>query len=158
MIKNYVFNLTLKFPPVLVTFLFGFLAWLLILVGPDIELPWVARIILCASISALGLILCGMGVHVFSTRGTTVNPVSPDRASCLITTGIYSVTRNPMYLGFLCILIAWAIFLGNAFSLFSPAGFIMYLNRYQIIPEESILHQKFGDEFVQYKLKVKRWL
>ncbi len=88
-----------------------------------------------------------------------MNPTNPSNASSLVVHGIYRVSRNPMYLGALMLLIAWGIYLGNLMVLVAlPAAFVIYMNKFQIGPEEQALQQLFGDDFVSYKKKVRRWI
>ena len=89
---------------------------------------------------------------------TTINPVKPSSASSLVITGIYRLTRNPMYLGSLFILLGWAVFLANVLAFLLLPGFVLYINRFQIIPEETALSGIFGSEFATYKANVRRWL
>jgi protein-S-isoprenylcysteine O-methyltransferase Ste14 len=114
--------------------------------------------ILSASVALAGAIICGLGIVSFRQARTTVNPMKPDSASSLVVSGVYRLTRNPMYLGFLLILLGWAIFLSNALAfLFLPA-FLVYMNRFQIEPEEKALHALFGEQFAAYTARVRRWL
>ena len=76
----------------------------------------------------------------------------------MVRSGIYRVSRNPMYLGFLLALLALAIFLANPLSLVLVPLFVVYMNRFQIGPEERALVALFGQEFASYSLKVRRWL
>ena len=108
--------------------------------------------------AAAGAAISGLGVQAFRRARTTVNPTQPAKASALVRSGIYAVTRNPMYLGFLLLLCAWAIHLSNAFALpFLPA-FAAYLNRFQIQPEERVLTATFGPSFTAYAAHVRRWI
>ncbi|MEO6986903.1 MAG: isoprenylcysteine carboxylmethyltransferase family protein [Paralcaligenes sp.] len=98
------------------------------------------------------------GIIAFKRAQTTVDPRRPGSASTLVTSGIYRLTRNPMYLGILLVLIAWAIFLGNGLSLLFAFALAMYIHRYQIRPEERFLQEKFGADFARYKAKVRAWI
>lgn len=82
----------------------------------------------------------------------------PDAASTLVTSGIYRVTRNPMYLGILFALLGWGLFLSNLGSLLFCGVFVLYMSRFQIQPEERALEVKFGVAFIMYKSRVRRWL
>jgi protein-S-isoprenylcysteine O-methyltransferase Ste14 len=109
----------------------------------------------------LALVAAGIalaGVVAFRVNKTTVNPINPGAASAVVCSGVYRFSRNPMYLGFLLALIAWAIYLSNALAaLFLPA-FVAYMNHFQIKPEERILLAKFGPAFSQYMAAVRRWI
>ncbi len=100
-----------------------------------------------------------MGVLSFRQAKTTVNPVQPTQASTLVVSGIYRFSRNPMYLGFLFLLLSWAAFLANIPALLlGPPLFAGYMNKFQILPEEKILCSLFGDDFEIYKNRVRRWI
>jgi len=90
--------------------------------------------------------------------GTTVNPMKPESSSALVRSGIYAWSRNPMYVGFLLILIAWAILLSNATAFVFLPGFLLYMNRFQIEPEERALFSTFGQHFTAYAARVRRWI
>jgi protein-S-isoprenylcysteine O-methyltransferase Ste14 len=150
--------LKLKIPPPVVALLTGVLMWLATRAAANCAFMMPARRTLAACIALAGVATAILGVLSFRRAGTTVNPMNPERASSLVTSGIYRLTRNPMYLGLLLGLIAWSVFLSNALAfLFLPA-FILYLNRFQIAPEEAALARVFGQEFVDYKSRVRRWL
>jgi protein-S-isoprenylcysteine O-methyltransferase Ste14 len=98
------------------------------------------------------------GVLAFRRARTTLNPTKPEQASSLVRSGVYRVTRNPMYVGLLCVLVAWAVFLSSAWALLGPLIFVLYIGRFQIAPEERALAKLFGSEFADYQAKVRRWL
>jgi protein-S-isoprenylcysteine O-methyltransferase Ste14 len=89
---------------------------------------------------------------------TTINPMSPNKTSALVTGGIYRLSRNPMYVGLFLFLMAWAIQLSMLWPFIGPVLFVIYINRFQITPEERVMESKFGDEYSVYKNKVRRWL
>ena len=72
--------------------------------------------------------------------------------------GVYGLTRNPMYLGFLTMLTALSVFLMKPFALGVLSVFVAYLNRYQILPEEAMLRAQFGPFFEEYTARVRRWI
>lgn len=94
----------------------------------------------------------------FLKAKTTINPLSPEKASQLVSTGIYAFTRNPMYVGLLLWLLAICLHLNTLFGLLAPLGFVAYINRFQIQPEEKYLQQLFGESYLSYKQQVPRWL
>lgn len=94
----------------------------------------------------------------FRRAKTTVNPLKPQSSSSLVTWGIYAITRNPMYLGGLVILTGCAVFLSNALAFLLLPAYILYINRFQIAPEERALTSLFGQEFAAYRSRVRRWL
>ena len=87
-----------------------------------------------------------------------MNPMKPDPTSSLVVSGIYRYTRNPMYLGFLLILLAWAAALSNLLALVSLLAFVLYMNSFQIVPEERILSSRFAQDYAEYRARVRRWL
>ena len=113
--------------------------------------------------AALGLALAGgaialAGLVEFRRARTTFNPLDPARASALVTTGIYRVTRNPMYLGMLLVLLGLAVWLGNAAPFVVPPLSVLLLNQLQIRPEERILRERFGAHYARYAGRVRRWV
>ena len=101
------------------------------------------------------------GAPAFSAFGkarTTINPVQIDRASSLVTTGIYRTTRNPMYVALTFILCAWAAWLNQPLAIVGPILFALYITRFQIVPEERTLAKKFGHSYDDYRRSVRRWL
>lgn len=94
----------------------------------------------------------------FRTAGTTVSPLNPQTASSLVTVGPYGWTRNPMYLGLTCLLLAWATYLGSPSAFLGPPLLVAYLTRFQILPEERALQRLFGSTYEEYKKKVPRWI
>jgi protein-S-isoprenylcysteine O-methyltransferase Ste14 len=87
-----------------------------------------------------------------------VNPLQPDAASSLVSGGVYRWTRNPMYLGMALVLLAWAVYLSSIAALAVLPLFIVYINRFQIEPEERALEARFGAQFERYRKAVRRWL
>ena len=98
------------------------------------------------------------GIASFRQAQTTVNPLKPDTATALVTSGVYGYTRNPMYLGMLAVLLAWAVFLASPAALAGVLGFWWYIGRFQIRPEERALAALFGSSFSDYTSRVRRWL
>ncbi|MEO1143695.1 MAG: isoprenylcysteine carboxylmethyltransferase family protein, partial [Pseudomonadota bacterium] len=87
-----------------------------------------------------------------------VSPISPEKTTSLVTDGVYKYTRNPMYLGLTFILSGFAIWQGNLFGFVGVILFVGYVTRFQIIPEETILREKFGQEYEDYCSRTGRWL
>jgi protein-S-isoprenylcysteine O-methyltransferase Ste14 len=94
----------------------------------------------------------------FRRRGTTVDPLHPDRASVLVTTGPNSISRNPMYLGMAGLLVAHAVWRGSWAALVPVVGFVAVIDRLQIEPEESALRATFGSEYESYREAAPRWV
>jgi protein-S-isoprenylcysteine O-methyltransferase Ste14 len=150
--------LELKVPPVAVVLCIGGLMWLASWALPTFGFPIPARHVISLSVALAGLVMGGSGVFSFTRAKTTVNPLKPEAASSLVQSGIYRATRNPMYLGLLLILLGWAIFLANVLAFLLLPAFILYMNHFQIKPEERALASLFGQEFTAYTSSVRRWL
>jgi protein-S-isoprenylcysteine O-methyltransferase Ste14 len=151
-------TLELKIPPLAVALLTAACMWLAAWAVPRCEFPFPGHVVVSVMVVGLGVCIILLGVVAFRRAGTTVNPMKPGSSSSLVVTGIYSVTRNPMYLGFLLLLLAWAIYLANALTVLFLPGFVWYMGRYQIKPEEKTLASLFGQKFVAYAARVRRWI
>jgi len=105
-----------------------------------------------------GLSIFILAIKAFSRQKTTVNPLEPRQASSLVISGIFKFSRNPMYLGMLIILLSisfkFNLIGGIVISLF----FYLFITKFQIIPEEEAMNELFGDEFIEYSNKTKRWI
>lgn len=106
----------------------------------------------------IGGIIGLMGIMEFRKHQTTVDPTQPNKASSIVTTGVYKFTRNPMYLGMLFGLTGATLFYGNPLSSLSILFFIVYMTIFQIKPEEKSLKAKFGREYKQYVSNTRRWI
>lgn len=148
--------LELKIPPLLVALIFGFLIWVMQF---QVEIDnTIVLYIVSIILFSIGSIVSILGVWEFRKQKTTVNPMSPQESNSLVMNGIYTFTRNPMYLGFLLWLFSLGVLLRNPISLIAIVLFVIYMNIFQIIPEENILEEKFGKEYLKYKENVRRWL
>lgn len=123
-----------------------------------IALPDPFRLGVTAAFAVLGLAFLLSGVRAFGRAKTTINPVNIGAASSLVTTGIYRITRNPMYVGFTLLLLAFAAYLASPWTALGPLFFFLFIGRFQIQPEERVLAEKFGDAFAAYKKQAPRWL
>jgi len=110
------------------------------------------------TLAAIGAAFDVAGMLSFRRARTTINPLRPDTASALVTAGVYRVTRNPMYVGMLFLLLAWAAYLSSAWALVGPVVFLAYITRFQIVPEERVLSGLFGGAYADYRTRVRRWL
>jgi protein-S-isoprenylcysteine O-methyltransferase Ste14 len=81
-----------------------------------------------------------------------------DLPARLVTSGVYRFSRNPVYLGFLLILVGLPLDIGSYWGILLGPVLIFLFNRLVIEPEETLLAQKFGDEYRSYKSKVRRWI
>ena len=150
--------LELKVPPPILALLLAAAMWGASSLEPRIAIAdsfrWAAALVIALAGAAFDV----LGLLAFRRSRTTIDPLKPQRASTFVTSGIYRVTRNPMYVGLLFFLVAWAVFLGALWPFAGPALFVPYVTRFQIEPEERILARLFGDDYSRYTTRVRRWL
>ena len=149
-------NIKTKFPPPLVALTFGFLINYTKNIFPKIEIK--NEIIFGSFMIISGLIIILSAIILFKKYQTTITPLNPSNATKLITDGIYKFSRNPMYLGLLLVLVGISIILNLTGGFFFILLFILYMNLFQIIPEENAMVDLFKDEFLEYKKNVRRWI
>jgi protein-S-isoprenylcysteine O-methyltransferase Ste14 len=147
-----------KIPPPIYMLLFAGMMWLLdqhLPLFDYLDDPW----------NKLGLIFIGVALlldfwslFLFYLAKTSPNPMNLSKASHLVTNGLYKYSRNPMYLGLLVMLIGWDLYLGSLSPLFLLPLFVWILTKQQIIPEEIIMIDKFKQEYLDYKQRVRRWI
>lgn len=147
-----------RIPPPLVAVLFAVLMGLFARGLPGLDPGLGTRLLLALPLVMAGLLFVLAGGLAFRWAKTTVNPLKPASASALVTSGIYQYTRNPMYVGFALWLLAWGLYLASPLVLLGVLGFVLYMNRFQIYPEERALGQLFGADFAAYRQRVRRWL
>lgn len=148
----------LKIPPVAVFLIAAVLMWLVASLLPTIAISSSLQTFLCTVLVSVGLLFGLCGVISFNKVKTTVNPMVPKNATTLVMRGIYKRTRNPMYVGLLLFLIAWAVLLASLYSVGIIVGFVLYMTEFQIKPEERTLQELFGADYLAYLERVRRWL
>ncbi|MEO8755536.1 MAG: isoprenylcysteine carboxylmethyltransferase family protein [Casimicrobiaceae bacterium] len=147
-----------RIPPPVVAVAAAIVIWGISRLAPRVATLPDVHSALSLAIAAAGVACSVAGVLSFRRARTTLNPTRPEDASSLVRSGIYRFTRNPMYLGLALVLVAWAVFLSSAWALLGVAAFVLYMSRFQIVPEERALSTLFGSEFESYKARVRRWL
>jgi protein-S-isoprenylcysteine O-methyltransferase Ste14 len=154
-------SLELRIPPVVVALAIAAAMWLLSILTPGLLLPLTLPLIppqaTVAAAAFAGIAIALLGVAEFRRARTTVDPTDPGKSTAVVTSGIYRRTRNPMYLGFLLLIVAWAVWLANGPAFAGPFVFVVYMNRFQIAPEERILRERFGAPYENYLKTVRRW-
>jgi protein-S-isoprenylcysteine O-methyltransferase Ste14 len=151
-------SLELKIPPPAIAVVVAAAMWALSRLTPLFHMPTGVRLLSALAVALLGIGFSVAGVISFRRAKTTLNPTKPQLTSSLVSSGIYIVTRNPMYVGLLVVLIALAIFLSSPGTLLGPAAYFVYIGRFQIAPEERALTALFGAEYTAYLSRVRRWL
>lgn len=151
-------SLELKIPPPMVAVTAALIMWGVSLVTPLLEVPAATRVAVSLLIAIIGGCISLAGVISFRRMKTTINPTRPEKASLLVATGVFKITRNPMYVGILLALVAWSVFLSSPWALLGAFVFALYISRFQIAPEERALDALFGSEYAAYKVRVRRWI
>ncbi len=105
---------------------------------------------------AAGILVLLSAVWRFLVSKNTLVPVKP--AHSLQTGGIYAFTRNPMYLGMLLLYSGIGFLKGNWWTFIVIPLLIMAVQLYVIKKEEHYLQRTFGNDYLQYKKKVRRWI
>jgi len=146
-----------RIPPPVVGLVVAGLMWPVAALPPALPLSGGVRVVIALLVAGIGLTFDLLGLLAFRRSRTTVNPLQPQKASALVTDGVYRVTRNPMYVGMAFLLAAWAVYLGSLWTFLGPVLFIVYITRFQITPEERVLRARFA-EFEAYAAHVRRWL
>ena len=146
-----------KVPPPIVMVIIAALMWM--------GHVWLGNDLARGLLLVLGFTFCLAGVAVAVTgfrtmvaARTSPSPTQIDLAKHLVTGGIYTRTRNPMYLGMALLLIGVAALCANAWWLFGPIAFVLFIQRFQIKPEERVLLKKFGVDYQAYQQRVRRWI
>ncbi|MDG1268079.1 MAG: isoprenylcysteine carboxylmethyltransferase family protein [Candidatus Marinimicrobia bacterium] len=145
-----------KIPPPIVTATFGLIIYFSKSFSPVYSFENSNMISVIFLLFGLGIF--SAAVQSFKKHKTTINPLSPDKASSLVNSGIFSYSRNPMYLGMLLILLAVSFKFNISGGLFISFLFKIYITRFQIMPEEKAMAKLFGEEFITYKNQTRRWI
>jgi protein-S-isoprenylcysteine O-methyltransferase Ste14 len=151
-------GLALKLPPVPLVVIVAALMWVASSLTPTFDFFLPAKSLWAVGLALIGAVICLSGVVSFGRAKTTVNPMKPDSTSSLIVSGVYKYTRNPMYLGFVLVLLGWAAFLSNLAALALLPAFVVYIDQFQIRPEERVLGSLFPHEYPAYRARVRRWI
>lgn len=134
-----------------------------ILVGMGLQYLWPVHLGVPESAQIFGYLLVSFGIVIavlvatsFRRVGTAIEPWKP--TTSIVTTGFYAWSRNPIYLGFCLINPGIGIASNNfwIFISFVPAAFVLY--HVAIAKEEAYLEEKFGDEYIAYRRRVRRWI
>jgi protein-S-isoprenylcysteine O-methyltransferase Ste14 len=150
--------LELRIPPPAVAVAAALLIWAMRRFFPEWGLFVPGRRVIYGTLVALGVLVAVAGLIAFRRARTTVNPMKPETASALVTGGIYRLTRNPMYLGFLLVLLAVVVFFSNPLGFAGVVFYVAWITVFQIVPEERALAARFGTQFEEYCRRVRRWL
>ena len=147
-----------KIPPPILTVIIAATMWGVTKIQSPITMESHLRTGLMLALGAIAFAFGIGGIVTFRIAKTTINPVQIDRASRVVTGGIYRLSRNPMYVGLTALLAVWAVFLAAPMTLTGPIVFALFTHRFQILPEERVMTAKFGREYLDYKRRVRRWV
>ncbi len=150
--------LELKVPPLVVTLLAAGMAWYAARMTPALGFVLPYGDVIAVSFFVAGIGVAASGAAEFRQARTTLDPLSPEKSSALVVSGVYRWTRNPIYVGMLLTLLCWATYLANLMSFVFLPAFVIYMDHFQIAPEERALASRFGQEFAAYRSKVRRWI
>jgi len=147
-----------KIPPPVILLLCGIAAWFVAhsQYGYPINIPF--ALIVAMLLAASGLLIAARAIRQFGKAETTVNPLQPNDASSLVDSGIFGRTRNPMYMGLLLVLLGWCVWLQSASNILVLLAFVLYITELQIKPEEEALRKVFGQSYIDYCARVRRWI
>lgn len=150
--------LELRIPPPVVALLVALAMWAASRRSVDPVLTELVRVPLAIALAVIGAAFDLSGLVAFRRAKTTANPMRPQSTSSLVGSGVYRLTRNPMYVGLAFMLCGWAVFLWSWWALPGPFAFAAYVDRFQIVPEERALSALFGADYMAYRNRVRRWL
>src|SRR6056300_855687 len=145
-----------KIPPPIVTLVFGLSIYFTRGIFPMVEFTYSGY--LGILLLLLGLFILISAVRLFRKGKTTVNPLSPEQATKLVTNGIFQYSRNPMYLGMAFILSSMAVFFNLIGGAILIVLFCFYITKFQIIPEERAMTNLFPQDFPKYMQATRRWI
>lgn len=103
-----------------------------------------------------GLVLAIAGNRTFVRNETALRPFT--KSTALVQSGVFKISRNPMYLGMTLVLLGGGIYLGSLSALLTVPLFPLLMEWLFIRKEEELLTETFGQAYLDYKKKVRRWL
>ena len=145
-----------KIPPPLVTLFFGLCIFFTKPFFPEFSSVFLNVISLLLLVVGISILVSA--VSSFREYKTTINPIKIEKASSLVTAKIFRFSRNPMYLGMLIILMSLSFKFNIIGGLFILPLFVLFITKFQIIPEEAAMEKIFTDEFIKYKATTRRWI
>ncbi len=147
------------FPPPPLIYLGALLLGLALDIKTDLPaqgLGYTLRIIVSVLLGVAGLALMLVAAGLFRKAGTDMKPWKP--TTTIVTSGVYAFTRNPMYLGMALVFAGIAVRFNSLVALAALPFVLLWVRTQVIAKEERYLTGKFGDAYVAYTCKVRRWL
>jgi protein-S-isoprenylcysteine O-methyltransferase Ste14 len=145
-----------KIPPPVVTLICGIIIYFSRSLFPEITFQSINIISVLILLTGIGTLLTA--ASSFKKYQTTINPLQPDKATHLVVSGIFGISRNPMYLGMALILLAISVKFNMVGGIIITFIFISFITKFQIIPEEKAMKKLFADEFLHYTKQTRRWI
>jgi protein-S-isoprenylcysteine O-methyltransferase Ste14 len=148
----------IRFPPPLI-----YLGVLLIGIGAEWFVPLrsfgldrALLVILGVALVLAGILLAMTAIGLFRRAGTTPEPWTSTTA--IVTGGVYRFTRNPMYVGMALLYAGLALIADAPIALILLPVVLLIVQTQVIAREERYLAAKFGESYLDYKRRVRRWL
>lgn len=125
---------------------------------PFLSFQFAEQFILSYALALFGIFILALTVLRYFRRRTTIQPNKLDQMSTLVTDGVNRYSRNPMYLAMLLLILSVGLYWGTFLVLIAAPAFVMVINKMQIEPEEEALEAIFGQDYLDYKQRVRRWM
>ncbi|MEX1036218.1 MAG: isoprenylcysteine carboxylmethyltransferase family protein [Sneathiella sp.] len=106
--------------------------------------------------AAIGVIYLAHSARKHKTAGSNVEPWKP--TTTIISDGVYKYSRNPIYVAMAAVYLGIAIAAGSWLAIVTLPVCLAFIRYYVIAKEEAYLEDKFGNEYLDYKMRVRRWL
>lgn len=148
----------LLIPPPIVAVIIMIIQYGLYKLFPLYSFSWTGSNIVAIALAIIGISLAVIGKITFKKHSTTSNPTQPESSSHLVSSGVYKISRNPMYLGLTLVLLGVGLYFGNIISILAPLLFLIYITQFQIKPEERTLEKGFGEDYRKYINTTRRWI
>lgn len=125
---------------------------------PFLSFQFAEQFILSYALALFGIFILALTVLRYFRRRTTIQPNKLDQMSTLVTDGVNRYSRNPMYLAMLLLILSAGLYWGTFLVLIAAPAFVMVINKMQIELEEEALEAIFGQDYLDYKQRVRRWM
>ena len=106
----------------------------------------------------VGFVVLLIAISAFIKLKKTISTLKPEAATSLVTTGIFRLSRNPMYSDSSLLIIRIWVKTGAVSGFILVPSFVAYLNYFQILPEERAMQALFSGKYKVYCQQVRRWL
>lgn len=156
--NNAVHQLELKIPPLALCAVFAAAIGALGFFAPFGNAPFQGHRVVAIALVLAGIAVAVAGVLQFRRARTSVNPMEPRRASVIVASGVFRLSRNPMYVGMALALLGLAFWYATLPGFVLVPVFCVYMTAFQIKPEERVLLAQFDEDFSAYMAKVRRWI